>query len=452
MQFPIQNIESFHNYTYQQSQFGYVLYHFTFSALALFAVCMVLWMLFVIFRKRTLSLVIVSLLLGTETVLYYRIPEQSIFKILKQINVMRLLNINETLSQYANKGMGKLVISESNILISVMLFLSAAAGAIAIFGMIWMKPCRGSTRIGGIADFAGKISEAYQHLLTKLPVSCKEFHKLLVTARGIVPVLLLLLITLYFANHAKIAFSETIQEKEALYLEQGGADYTEIIKMIEERLADLEQANQALKEVTERFKAGEATQEEARSALMFQQICSTRVNMIWEFIEKQAYLSEIKEQYKIDGYMISDRGYAHLFGEYSYFREIVLFAALAVAIVIIVMQSNRIERNTGMRDLVYASVNGRAWINTRRFAAGLVLTVLLFGMVYGIDMLVLAAHYGFPYLDAPVMSLTFMRGFLPNMSIGMFLFLSLLAKFAATLGIYLAAYGLSIRGGGKGKA
>lgn len=67
------------------------------------------------------------------------------------------------------------------------------------------------------------------------------------------------------------------------------------------------------------------------------------------------------------------------------------------------------EYRTGMEDIVRSCKRGRSWIFSRKVIACLVFTVVLFLLVYGIVFYNLIRIYGFPYLKAPVQSLTFMN-------------------------------------------
>ena len=151
-----------------------------------------------------------------------------------------------------------------------------------------------------------------------------------------------------------------------------------------------------------------------RNNLYFAQI---RLRNIDEYKVKVNYLQDLKEESNIDGYMISDRGYEQIYGDYSKQRELILILALTAGIMLIISECISMEYRTGMEDIVRSYKRGRSWLFIRKITACLVFTVVLFVLVYGIDFYNLNRLYGFPYLNAPVQSLTFMNSCIYKVSI-----------------------------------
>lgn len=89
-----------------------------------------------------------------------------------------------------------------------------------------------------------KLYAGYQHIFANVPVVFKELHKLLVTSRGFTVIVVLLLVVMYFISYGKMAFSDNSRERDRIYLEKGGADYSQISALIDERRADYMQAVQ----------------------------------------------------------------------------------------------------------------------------------------------------------------------------------------------------------------
>lgn len=434
---PVQNIENFSKFALPMSQIEYILYDFSYSFFALLTLTVLIWAVFTYVRRRNIAAGIIAIFMGTELLLYKKIQIQSVYGILKQINFTRFLKVNDVISTYANRGRGTFVISEADIMMIVMLLLFVIACCFGIAGNIIIRPSQKKSLLVKIAD---KVWELYQHLLAGFTVTAKEFHKMLVTGRGLVVIFIMVMLTLYFVGYGQMQFSDNVKELDNIYLASGGKDYQEITDMVAKRYNDYQKAVMDAQSCKERYDNKEADIEELTEATSTVSYYAIKLGRVSEFMKKQEYLADISEKYGVAGYMISDRGYEEIFGKYSTVREIVLFIILSVGIILIIAENTIIEYRTGMNYITNASRRGRGWIQIRRIAAGLILTILLFAFVYGVDMYKMYSIYGMPYIDAPLMSLTFMEGCNPALTIRQWLIIRFVKRFIMIIAIYIATY------------
>lgn len=68
-----------------------------------------------------------------------------------------------------------------------------------------------------------------------MPAVVKELHKLLITSRGITVILVLLAIVIYFVGYGRMTFSDSMKQCDRIYLESGGADYSQIEELVNGR-------------------------------------------------------------------------------------------------------------------------------------------------------------------------------------------------------------------------
>lgn len=438
---PVQSIPAFSRFSLPMSQIEFVLYNYVYSTFAIIVLSVVLWAVFVVNRKRNHALIITGIFAGLEVFMYFKIPGHSVYAILRKINLVRLMKVNEIISTYANHGRGTFVISESAIMLITLIVLLCTAGVIAFAGTVLMRPQQHKSLLAGIA---GRISEGYQHVLGKMPVFMKELHKLLITSRGITVIAVLLIVVLYFVSYGKMTFSDNAMERDKIYLEKGGADYSQITEMIQERKDDYIGAVQLADEASVKYENGEISMEdfsEINSAVL---VYSSRYSAVREFQEKCDYLDSLKEDTGIAGYMMSERGYEEIFGDYGKVREIVILIALLVSVVLIVSENIGIETSTGTKYIVEAA-SGKHMIKVKRIAASAVLCMVLFVIVYGIDMWCMYRYYGMPYLAAPLMSLMFMRDSGFYLTIGTFIIIRLLIRLVIMIVVFAFTYILCSR-------
>ena len=437
----VQSIQAFERFAMPMSQIGFVLYNYVYSALAVVVLSVALWTVFVVNRKRNHALILTGVVVGLEVLMYYRIGLHSIYSAFKQINIVRLMKVNEIISTYANRGRGSFVISESAIMFWALMVILVVSVAVAVVGTVFMRPSQGKNVLTRLTD---KLYAGYQHLFANVPVVLKEIHKLIVTSRGFTVIVVLLLVVMYFISYGKMAFSDNSRERDRIYLEKGGADYSQISALIDERRADYMQAVQKSMEASEQYENGEIGIDELSQINSTVSIYASRYAAVREFEQKQEYLENLKEETGIDGYMMSDRGYEEIFGKYGKARETVLLMALLVSVVLIVSENIGIETSTGTKYIVNAA-SGKNTVKVKRIVASLVLCIVLYVLVYGIDMIHLRSYYGMPYTDAPLMSLTFMRDCGFYITVGTFMIIRLIVRLIAMLITFAVTYVLCSR-------
>lgn len=444
---PIQTISEYGHFTYIISKLEYVFVNFLFSWLAVYALSMVLWMLFTICRKRNHALVIAGVFFGAEALLYNKISVQSAYALLKQINVTRLFSINEILGSYENRGWGTFVVAVSVITLVVLLVMTIASYAVAVIATVKMRPEQKKTIFARIAD---KLWMGYQKIFAPMPVMFKEFHKLLVTAKGFAVMVAMLIIAVYFASNGKTEFSDSMKERDEIYLTKGGSDYSQIQTLVDDLYAEYDEATAYAMEMSEKYKAGEIDMNALYSASSNMEYCDRKLKAVEEFVTKMDYLDRIEEEYGVKGYLISDRGYESIFGKYGQMRELILLIVLVVAVMLIISEVSLLESRTGMESMLHSSVKGRQWLTVRKVVASVGMATLLFVVVYGIDYIQMMSYYGMPYPDAPIMSLTFMEGCKFDVTIAGWIVLRLLVRYIVVLGATAMALASSKLIGKKG--
>lgn len=411
---PIQTIESFAKFTFVMNKLQYLLTYFLISWLVIFVLAVILWMLFIVFRNRNHTLIIVGLFLGVEVLLFNKITIQSVFSYLKYINIVNLFQINKIFSTYNNWGFGTHIFNVFLLILSTLILLLIISSITAITKTILMRPETRLTLLGRLSPFLHK---RYQKIFIHFPIAFKEFHKLIITGKGLWVVGVVLLISIYFSSTGAMNFTDRQKEYDSMYLEHGGKDYSFITGYIDSEERFYKEAVAQYDAVNEQYHNGEVdlkTLADTTSSLSFAQI---RLVNIDEYKVKVNYLQNLKEKQNIEGYIISDRGYEQIFGDYCKQRELILLLALTAGIMLIISECISMEYRTGMEDIVRSCERGRSWIFSRKVTACLVFTVVLFILVYGIDFYNLNRLYGFPYLNAPVQSLTFMNSCMLKVSI-----------------------------------
>lgn len=444
---PIQNLQQFAGFTYIMNQGTYLMLLFLAEWFVIFSLSCFFWMLFVIFRNRNHALIVAGIFVGLEALLYEKISIQSIYGSLKRINIMRFLNINEVLRTYENTDVWGMVISVWKLMLLVVLILTIVSILTAVIGTARKYPNGNASPFMAVI---GWIYRWHQKIFERTPLMLKEIHKLIVTSKGVWIIATVIILTMYFAGTGRMSFTSGMKEKDQIYLEHGGTDRGYIKELVDEREQEYTDAQTRLEEAAADYHNGNASLEELVGAASQVSQYASRLKAVEEFKNKLEYLDNIEAEYGVTGYIMSDRGYEEIFGQYSTQRELILLLVMVAGIMLIVSECITMEYHTGMEYMLRTAQKGRRWLTIRKFIACIILTIIMFLLVYGIDYIKMYQFYGLPYLDAPLMSLTFMEGVSVKYTVGGWIVLRLVVRFVVSFLVMVTAFITSRIVGKKG--
>lgn len=86
-----------------------------------------------------------------------------------------------------------------------------------------------------IDKITGKINEAYQHVLKKMPQICKELHKLIFSGYGLWLIVTVIFVTCYFSRNNVMHYNDAQIVMDKMYIEHGGYDSSYIRSYVEEK-------------------------------------------------------------------------------------------------------------------------------------------------------------------------------------------------------------------------
>lgn len=403
---PIQTLSTFKSFTHPISKLQYIFNLFFLSWIMICAMSLLIWMVFVMFRNRNMALLSVIVATGVEILLYQKIKIQSIYSALHHFNIVSFLKIGELYRGYLNWGVHTLVFSVISMVfygIIVLVCFCMVAGIVRYYGM---KPFTKTPLIKKVLD---KGNEIYQKLFSKCALTFVEVHKLIITGKASWVIVFIVTVVIYFSMTGIMTFTNQQKEWDGIYLSMGGEDYSAITAMIDEKVEKYNLAEANAKAATEKYEAGEIGKDVYFAEIMEFRYEQQELGYISEFMNKQNYIERIQTESGKQCWMISDRGYEEIFGQYCLQREKILLIALCISIMLIISEGFTMEYRTGMSIMLRSSAKGRIWLNIRKIIACVLVTVAIALITYIIDLWNLYHIYGMPYLDAPLLSLTFME-------------------------------------------
>lgn len=409
---PIQTLQSFSMYTHANSQLDFLIISCLKNILVVYTIVCIVWLLLAVFKDRKTVIIIMAAICGAEYLFYKKIEIQSVYRMLRHINIFNLLSFNDISMGYLNTGIRSWVVSVESLILYA---CSAVCIACSVAAVIIFEKMNKGIEINVLRRSLWNIEIFCQKVVAGMPMLLKEIYKIVFSRSSIIIIVLLVALTVYFCRDSKMNFSQAQNQLDKKYSQMGGADYSELE---EEALSTKERYIEAQNRKLQLINySGDEEHEAYIEAFEESMELETQVKAYSEIYTKLSYLDELKASSGINGYMMSDRGYEELIGKYGESREIKILFCLSCAVILILSEGFRREYETKMAALLYMSANGRAKLFVEKMAAGLVVTLFLFVLTYVIDWFYLVRFYDFQYMDAPVQSLTFMRNCTLNINI-----------------------------------
>ena len=127
-----------------------------------------------------------------------------------------------------------------------------------------------------------------------------------------------------------------------------------------------------------------------------------------EYADKIEYIGHIDEIFGVKAWMISDRGYEVISGEKGMYRRIMVSLSLICGLMLMAADSGLLEGASGMILFERSTALGRNKMKCNKYLSCIIIAVIMSVVVCGMEFLWMRHIYGMPYLNAPLVSLTFM--------------------------------------------
>lgn len=403
---PVQCLTGYNNYTLPVNVITYLFIRYIIICIIVVTLSLVISLVFALCRKRIGSIVLVGIIAGAEAFAYQNISMQSSLRVFRKINIINVMNVSSILKKYDNVTIAGASVSVTNVLCIVCVIISIVAAILLILLGKLVRPGRSAGFIGKIIE---KIGQWNQAVLFRLPHFWKETYKVLITARGWIVICVVLFMTVFICNNQKITYSDDELKKDEYYQQYGGSDYSGFTSIIEQRQKDVQEAQSRLEVAQEQYDRGEID-ENAVSKYVYNLMDSQRLlDSMSEYMQQIEYVRGVKEEYGIDAYVMSQRGYDQILGDKGTARRLLIYIILGFGVVLIAEAENSIEYKNGMNMLIGSSKRGRSWERTVKACAVCVLAGVSAFLLYMVEMWIMYKAYGMPYMSAPLISLGFMN-------------------------------------------
>jgi len=443
---PVQAVSNFAKYTYIQNIWQFCICSFWKNMLIIYTLLCLIWLLLVIIRDRKIVFTMMAAIYGLEYLLYTKISIQSNFRLFHHINIFSLFNFNNISMGYLNVGFEQWVISVENLILFACMLIAGIASILSVVICIKQRHHIGLRFIQKILQL---LKNLVQRCVYKFPIVLKELYKFMISGSGLLLIAVLVLVSAYFCSDSKMHFSEAQLQLDNRYRTSGGKDYEALAL---EAMALKDEYALLEKKRVELMKHADENEQIHDEFLKVTEQCFVMQNEVKaysEIYQKLNYLEELQAETGIQGYMMSDRGYEEVFGKFGERREMILLFCLSCVVILITVEGFHCEYEKHMYQLMHTAIHGRLYICVCKLAASIFMSTILFLLVYGVDFLFLKKFYQFPYQEAPVQSLTFMREYPYQFGIGNYIVLKVILTYLFLLALTLFSAALIVGVHGK---
>lgn len=367
--------------------------------------------------KSALTTIIATLSVGAvEVLLYYAVPDNSVFNIAKRMNVAALFDANSLLSDEAVISFfGTPVMLYNAVLISLAVIIALVIIASILLSLntrsIEGKKSRIITRLLTLSDIATikKSSSLKVH----------EVYKTCFTNKALAISLLAVIASVLITNSLSVPYDKTDYAYRNYIKTNGGYVTEETIRFIEAQkiyFSNLE---------ADYFEAQDSGDYQKMSAI------NKQLEAKEGFFKFASRAESIYNSDFENAQLIYETGFEKLIGTKNSFTDS-LMALIAVFLAsFLVLPMYATDNKSGMLSVISSTVNGRRRLYGIRSVLSLLLMVIVFITVYSPQFLFVTENYVIGGYDVSVKSLEVMSDFACNMTISQYLIMLYAVRFTA---------------------
>lgn len=333
------------------------------------------------------------------------VQNNSVNRILANINLYRIIDYSTYHKNYQNINIFNYPISSHVLIFTITLVLFVAFFLLSALTYAKRYPYR--------KQFFAKVKNNIEIMSGK--VFCKlgfvyfELYKLLIRGKKLFIIIAFILAEIILIYGTRVDFPARQRQMDRIYEEYGGDDWERFNGYVQNYENEISQAEVYIEDI----KGVSADDENAHNIFMEAESLNSDLNEKRKILSEYKHITERKERIEADKglvvYAMSDRGYDEIYGSNSYIREAGIIIMLIVITVIISSGYYIEEEQSGVDRLIKCSESGIAKVyNMKLYILSAVITGVSVLFIF-MDMFFMAKLYGFKYINAPLVSITFME-------------------------------------------
>lgn len=432
---PVQSISSYAKCSSVISIGGMLLINVLETGLGVSLIAVSANLVFNVLNNKYIAICLLGVVFFMEWRVSLTVQNNSVKRLLANINLYRITDYSVYHKNYQNINVFGYPVSSYILMFIIITVLYVVCFILSACAYAWHYPYTKEPFI------LSKVKIGFEQLSGYLTSRCgligMELYKLLIRGRKILLVVTFVIAELILINVTKVEFPSRQVQMDKVYEEYGGADWERFITYVN----DYEISIQDTEDEIANIKSSVSDKEEAHNILMDAEKLSAEAQEKRKVLEEyRAVIARMERISNSDGiaiYAMSDRGYNEIYGVNSYIRECGIMIMLIVIVVILGAGYYMEERQSGVCRLMSCSKKGV--YDIYRFKKRLILiTTFIIAMIFILtDVLLLNKMYGYKYINAPLISLTFMENkvwtLVKGIKIWQYIIINIAAKMAVVL-------------------
>lgn len=437
----VQSSQLCQHFPYLISKWGFLGEYYLLSVAGTFLVVLFCYVLFSLFQERILSYAFIIMLMILEWLCKALIPAQSIWNIVSYINMITYFMPKDYMMYYANWGFGNFIVNRW----IVMGVIALAVMLILIFILVWIyekkRPYSSSSKL---EKWVANRVTYFHERIASCSIIGKERYKMYFLRGGIFLILIAGIVSWKNGQIDEVSFSEG----ERLYLEfcqqHIGVPDEDTLLEVEKLRLEVEKLDGQYSKAISGLEDGSVSSEQFGAFLTIMESSAGKRSELVFLEENLKYLEELEKTQGIKGGLVVQKSYEELFGKSGETRERWTFFCIFFVILLLGYRSYSEDWENLIYSLYRSIANGCKRTYYAKMWIGIENAILVFAVVYGINIVMIVKSFGWGGLSLPVQSIFCLQEQKLSISIGSYFMLFLLLRLLIVLSIYELVKGFSI--------
>lgn len=442
---PVQSVSSYSKCSMNISIITELFLNMLETGIGLALIAMLTNLVFNIMYNKYISICFLGGLFFIEWRAALLVQNNSVNRILANINLYRIIDYSTYHKNYQNINILNYPISSHVLIFTITLVLFVAFFLLSALTYAKRYPYRKQL----FAKVKNNIEIMTGKVFCKLGFVYFELYKLLIRGKKLFIIIAFILAEIILIYGTRVDFPARQRQMDRIYEEYGGDDWERFNGYVQNYENEISQAEAYIEDI----KGASADDENAHNIFMEAESLNSDLNEKRKILSEYKYITERKERIEADKglviYAMSDRGYDEIYGSNSYIREAGIIIMLIVITVIISSGYYIEEEQSGVDRLIKCSRSGITKVYNMKLC---ILSAVITGvsaLFIFMDIFFMAKLYGFKYINAPLVTITFMESragiISANMKIWQYIILDIITKLSVIIISMFTALELSFK-------
>lgn len=404
LQAPAQSIPELEQLPVRMSVGEFLIQFYAVKILGMMLIALVMWIAMASVNNMVLGMAAAGLVVAGEYVLFALLPVQSIFNVVKYVNLLSYFYVDRFYENYLNMNILNNAVNNRRLLLGMLPVLLVAGYGLQAYRLSVKRPEKGYSWVLRAADY---IKKKLDRILCKIYGAGIEWFKILVTNKGAIlfVVFSVIVLQLYpIFGDIPPASKSTI---EYMLEEWEGPITEDTLSGIAQERNEIEQEYDNYAGIVTAYEQGETTEEELWIATQLMSGVDARSEALADVEERSADLLQLEEESGIRAWLLNYRYIVALFlnNESQYWNG--LLALLFVLLLVCSLYAGEWESNAVY--VLRGTIKGRKRLVLRKQCCTLAIAFLVWIVLYGAEFRYTTRLYGMYGLDAPIQAVKWFR-------------------------------------------